>query len=330
MIIVLKSEASAADEKALRDLLSSQKIGSSRISGDGCVLYVCPGAVSEDQRQMISGFPFVEKLMGEKREELRCESEGKPFEYGGLLLGRDLCVIAGPCAVQEDQDLTEAAGSVARCGARMFRAGAFKPRTSPYSYQGMGIKAVNMIAEAGRISGLPTVCEIPSERYLDDFTDIDILQVGARNMQNFELLRALGRCGKPVLLKRGAGSTADELMYACEYIFSGGNERIILCERGIRTFETSCRNTLDVGTIASLKRRTGLPVFADPSHAAGSRDLVEALSLAAVAAGADGLMIETSDDPHRALSDSAQAVGCDTLAGIVSSAACVREIAYGR
>ena len=326
MIIVLRSDVSGTAEAPLTSFLSGRGIVFSRMIMEGCVVYVCTSCPGEDVCQMIRGFSIVEKLIPVDRKPLLCESQGSSFEYAGILLGRDLCVIAGPCAVQEDQDLDALALKAASAGARMFRAGAFKPRTSPYAFQGLGRQALERIAAAGKRSGLPSVCEIPSEIYLDSFRDIDILQVGARNMQNFELLKALGRCGKPVLLKRGAGSTVDELMYACEYIFSGGNDRVILCERGIRTFETVSRNTLDVSAIAALRARTGLPVFADPSHAAGERRLVAAISLAAVAAGADGLMIETSDRAETALSDSAQAIDHETLAGIIHKASAVREI----
>lgn len=326
MIIILKSDVLPAGERALRELLSSREISFSRSIIDECPVYMCSGAEDEDLFQMVSGFPFVEKLINLKRRLLMCESSGAAFPCGDKVLGRDMCVIAGPCAVQEDQDLCLLAEKAAAGGASMFRAGAFKPRTSPYSFQGLGKRALERICEASRISGLPSVCEIPSEKYLELFRDIDVLQVGARNMQNFELLRELGRCSKPVLLKRGAGSTVEELLFACEYIFRGGNERVILCERGIRTFDPECRNTLDVGGIASLKMRTGLPVFADPSHAAGRRDLVEALSMAAVASGADGLMIEVNDAPEKALSDSAQAIDFTELGRIVKKAGELREI----
>ena len=326
MIIVLKSDTSVGAEEALSSMLSLRGIVFSRMAWEGCTVYVCPVCPGEDVCQMIRGFSFVEKLIPFAERPLRCESGGAPFEYSGITIGRDLCVIAGPCAVQEDQDLEQAASKAASAGARMFRAGAFKPRTSPYAFQGLGAEAIGRIVAAGKKSGLPTVCEIPSEAYLDSFRDIDILQVGARNMQNFELLKALGRCGKPVLLKRGAGCTVDELLFACEYIFSGGNERVILCERGIRTFENVTRNTLDVSAVAVLKKRTGLPVFADPSHAAGDRSLVGSLSLAAVAAGADGLMIEASDSAEKALSDSAQAIDYETLSVIIRKAFAIREM----
>ena len=196
-------------------------------------------------------------------------------------------------------------------GADMLRGGAFKPRTSPYSFQGLGRPGISMLTEAGHEAGLPVVTEITDPRQLEDLDQVDILQVGARNMQNFALLQALGQVRKPVLLKRGMSATVTELLQAAEYILAGGNERVILCERGIRTFETDSRATLDIAAIPVLKKLTHLPVIVDPSHAAGRAELVTPLALAAVAAGADGLMVEVHDRPACALSDGAQALSCD-------------------
>ena len=219
---------------------------------------------------------------------------------GKARIGRDFCLIAGPCAVESSEQVTSIARQVSAAGAQLLRGGAFKPRTSPYTFGGLGAEGLELLCRAGRETGMPVVSEITDPRQLSLFREVDVLQVGARNMQNFELLRELGRQEKPVLLKRSFGATVTELLQAAEYILAGGNERVILCERGIRTFETDSRATLDVAGIAALKEQSHLPVLADPSHAAGRRELVTPLALAAAAAGADGLMIEVHDRPAEA------------------------------
>ena len=200
------------------------------------------------------------------------------------------------------------AEDVKRSGARLLRGGASKPRTSPYAFQGLHEQGLDLLLEAKKATGLPVVTEIMSAEHLPLFEDVDVIQVGARNMQNFELLKELGKIRKPILLKRGLANTLDELLMSAEYIMAGGNENVILCERGIRTFETSTRNTLDISAIPMLKQKTHLPVIVDPSHASGIRFMVEPLALAAIAAGADGLMIEVHNDPEKALCDGAQSL----------------------
>lgn len=232
-------------------------------------------------------------------------------EVGDARIGAEFCLIAGPCAVESQVQMAGVARRVKAAGAQLLRGGVFKPRTSPYSFQGLGQAGISMLTEAGHEAGLPTITEITDPRQLEDLDQVDILQVGARNMQNFALLQALGQVRKPVLLKRGMSSTVTELLQAAEYILAGGNERVILCERGIRTFETDSRATLDIAAIPVLKKMTHLPVIVDPSHAAGRAELVAPLALAAVAAGADGLMVEVHDRPACALSDGAQALSCD-------------------
>ena len=232
-------------------------------------------------------------------------------EGGDARIGAEFCLIAGPCAVESQVQMAGVARRVKAAGAQLLRGGVFKPRTSPYSFQGLGQAGISMLTEAGHEAGLPTITEITDPRQLEDLDQVDILQVGARNMQNFALLQALGQVRKPVLLKRGMSSTVTELLQAAEYILAGGNERVILCERGIRTFETDSRATLDIAAIPVLKKMTHLPVIVDPSHAAGRAELVAPLALAAVAAGADGLMVEVHDRPACALSDGAQALSCD-------------------
>ena len=227
---------------------------------------------------------------------------------GRKIGGGSFQVIAGPCSIETKEQITEVAEDVKRSGAAFLRGGAFKPRTSPYAFQGLHEQGLDLLLEAKKATGLPVVTEIMSAEHLPLFDDVDIIQVGARNMQNFELLEVLGKIDKPILLKRGLANTLDELLMSAEYIMAGGNEKVILCERGIRTFETSYRNTLDISAIPMLKKKTHLPVIVDPSHAAGIRFMVEPLAMAAIAAGADGLMIEVHNNPEKALCDGAQSL----------------------
>lgn len=228
---------------------------------------------------------------------------------GGVPIGQGMFqVISGPCSVESEEQIIEVAKSVKESGATLLRGGAFKPRTSPYAFMGLQQDGLRLLLVAKKETGLPVVTEIMNQTQLPLFDDIDVIQVGARNMQNFDLLREVGRCGKPVLLKRGLANTLEELLMSAEYIMSEGNSQVILCERGIRTFETSTRNTLDLSAIPLLKQKSHLPVIVDPSHAAGIQVLVAPLARAAVAVGADGLMIETHNDPARALCDGAQSL----------------------
>ncbi|MGN0559322.1 MAG: 3-deoxy-7-phosphoheptulonate synthase [Acutalibacteraceae bacterium] len=227
----------------------------------------------------------------------------------GLKIGDgSLQIMAGPCSVECENQIVEIAKSVKASGATMLRGGAFKPRTSPYAFQGLKAEGLDLLKEARKQTGLPIVTEIMKESHIDMFENVDIIQVGARNMQNFELLKELGKLRKPILLKRGLSSTIEEWLMSAEYIMAGGNEQVILCERGIRTYENFTRNTLDVSAIPIVKSLSHLPVVVDPSHASGKAWLVEPLAMAAVAAGADGLIIEVHNDPAHALSDGAQSL----------------------
>jgi 3-deoxy-7-phosphoheptulonate synthase len=228
-----------------------------------------------------------------------------PYVFGG----RDFLVIAGPCAVESPEQLEESASAVKRSGARLLRGGVFKPRTSPYAFQGLGEPGVELLRSAGARHAMPVVAEVMDASQLPAMVEsVDLLQVGARNMQNFSLLKALGKVRRPVLLKRGLAATFEEWLLAAEYVLEGGNDQVILCERGIRTFETATRNTLDLSAVALAKERTRLPVIVDPSHATGVRELVLPMSLAAAAAGADGLLIEVHARPTEALCDGPQAL----------------------
>ena len=231
---------------------------------------------------------------------------------GGQKIGDgSLSIIAGPCSVETEDQICEVAERVKTAGAQFLRGGAFKPRTSPYAFQGLKADGLELLREARKKTGLPIVTEIMSAAHLPLFEDVDIIQVGARNMQNFELLKELGKIRKPILLKRGLSSTIEELLMSAEYIVAGGNDQVILCERGIRTYETYTRNTLDISAVPILKRLSHLPVIVDPSHASGIAWLVEPLAMAAVAAGADGLIIEVHNNPAKALSDGAQSLTPD-------------------
>ena len=219
-----------------------------------------------------------------------------------------LHIMAGPCSVENENQIVEIAKSVQKSGATLLRGGAFKPRTSPYAFQGLKSEGLDLLKTARKETGLPIVTEIMRVSHIDMFENVDIIQVGARNMQNFELLKELGKTNKPILLKRGLSATIEEWLMSAEYIMAGGNDKVMLCERGIRTYETFTRNTLDVSAIPVIKKLSHLPVIVDPSHAAGKSWLVEPLAMAAVAAGADGLIIEVHNDPPHALSDGAQSL----------------------
>ena len=227
---------------------------------------------------------------------------------GRKIGGGHFQVIAGPCSVESREQMTAVAAAVKASGAGLMRGGAFKPRTSPYAFQGLRAEGIEYLLEAKKTSDLPIVTEIMNAAHLPLFENVDVIQVGARNMQNFELLKELGKVNKPILLKRGLANTIEELLMSAEYIMAGGNKNVILCERGIRTFETATRNTLDISAIPIIKKQSHLPVIVDPSHASGIRWMVHPLSMAAIAVGADGLIIEVHDHPEKALCDGAQSL----------------------
>ena len=252
----------------------------------------------------------------------------RPVEIApGVVLGEgDPVVMAGPCAVESRDQLLETALAVRKAGARILRGGAFKPRSHPYAFQGLGSEGIALLKEARKASGLPVITEVMSPEEAEWVAPhVDILQVGARNMQNFSLLKVLGRLDRPVLLKRGMAATVEEWLQAAEYILAGGNDRVILCERGIRSFDRNTRNTLDLGVIPLLKSLTHLPVVADPSHATGRRDLVLPMSLAAIAAGADGLLVEVHCDPGAALCDGPQSLDPEEFSRLMTAAKRIME-----
>jgi 3-deoxy-7-phosphoheptulonate synthase len=246
---------------------------------------------------------------------------------GRTIGGEDFALIAGPCAVESREQLLETAVAVAEAGGTLLRGGAYKPRTSPYAFQGLGAEGLALLAEAKAHTGLPVVTEVMDPREIDNVLEVaEVLQIGSRNMQNYPLLTEAGRSGRPVLLKRGLSSTIDELLSSAEYVLKEGNESVILCERGIRTFETAYRFTLDLAAVPALKERTSLPVIVDPSHAAGRRELVTPLSLAAAAAGADGLLVEVHPRPEEAVCDGPQALRTDELAGFAEHVRAAAEL----
>lgn len=257
--------------------------------------------------------------------------EDTVIDIAGLKIGdNEIVVIAGPCSVESASSITDAAEEVKKAGASILRGGAFKPRTSPYDFQGLGLEGLELLVEAGKKTGLPVISELMDPRDIESVSaHVDILQIGARNMQNFMLLKEVGKVRKPVMLKRGLSATIKEFLMSAEYIASQGNSQIILCERGIRTFETASRNTLDITAIPILKEETHLPVFVDPSHAGGRWELVLPLSKAAIAAGADGLMIEVHTNPEDALCDGAQSLKPSKFAILMEEVAIVAR-AVGR
>ncbi|MCI2106847.1 MAG: 3-deoxy-7-phosphoheptulonate synthase [Intestinimonas sp.] len=292
------------------------------------------GNAANVDQEKVSLLPGVERVMRVTEPYKKANRKYHPDDTvidldGGVTIGGNrLAVIAGPCSVENEEQIIGVAEAVKKSGAVALRGGAFKPRTSPYSFQGMGNNGIRLLQEAKAATGLPIVTEIMSTDNIEMFEMcVDVIQVGARNMQNFDLLKQLGKTSKPILLKRGMSSTIEEWLMSAEYIMAGGNSKVILCERGIRTFETFTRNTLDLSAVLAVKRLSHLPVVVDPSHACGKAWMVERMSMAAVAAGADGLIIEVHNDPKNALCDGAQSITpaqFDTLMGKLDTiASCV-------
>ena len=282
--------------------------------GSATTILGAEGDASRIDQEKVSMLPGVDRVMRVsepyKKANRKYHPDNTVIDLGNsATVGGDrLAVIAGPCSVESEEQICGIAESVKKSGAQFLRGGAFKPRTSPYSFQGMKAEGLELLSEAKKKTGLPIVTEIMSIEHLPLFEDVDIIQVGARNMQNFELLKQLGRLNKPILLKRGLANTIEELLMSAEYIMAGGNEQVILCERGIRTYETFTRNTLDISAVPVIKKLSHLPVIVDPSHASGINWLIEPLALAAAAIGADGLIIEVHNDPSHALCDGAQSI----------------------
>lgn len=329
MVVLLKKNA---DEKQLENLvawLASLGIDVHKSEGEYETVLGLIGDTSKVDIDFIQSLGIVENVtrISEpyKNANRKFHPEDSVVEVAGHKIGGGhFQIIAGPCSVESEEQIISIAREVAAAGATMLRGGAFKPRTSPYAFQGLRAEGLELLLKAKKETGMPIVTEIMDLSHIDLFADVDLIQVGARNMQNFELLKELGHSDKPILLKRGLASTMQELLMSAEYIMAGGNENVILCERGIRTFETYTRNTMDVSAIPLLHEKTHLPIIGDPSHAAGISRMVEPLSFACTAAGADGLMIEVHNDPAHALCDGPQALRPDAFAKVVEKVKKVR------
>lgn len=313
MIIILKKQADEKKVAELKEGLMAKGLTVQESQGTSSKLLGLIGDTSALDADVILSNEVVESIRRiqepYKKANRKMHPEDTVVEIAGRKIGGgQFQVIAGPCSIETKEQITEVAEDVKKAGAGLLRGGAFKPRTSPYAFQGLHDEGLKLLLEAKKATGLPIVTELMDARHIPLFEDVDMIQIGARNMQNFELLKEVGKLNKPVLLKRGLANTLEEWIMSAEYIMAGGNENVILCERGIRTFETSMRNTLDISAVPMLKKMSHLPVVIDPSHAAGLRFMVEPLAMAAVAAGADGLMVEVHNNPEKALCDGPQSL----------------------
>ncbi len=319
MVIVLKNDASSGEKENIKSLLKSRSFKINEVKGEESTILAAVGKLAMDVRE-VEVLPGVAKVIPISKPYKMASREFKPENTiveipnnrGQIIRvgGSRLISIGGPCAVESRQQMLDAAAAVSAAGATMLRGGAYKPRTSPYSFQGLGEEGLKYLKEAGDKYGLPVVTEVVAADFLPvmEANGVDVYQVGARNMQNFELLKRLGALGKPVILKRGLCATINEWLMSAEYLLSSGTDKVILCERGIRTYETATRNTLDLSAIPVLRAMTHLPIIVDPSHALGVRDKIPPMALASIAAGADGIIVEVHCQPEKALSDAAQAL----------------------
>ena len=324
MIITMKKDAPEQEIKNLMESIEAKGVKVTMIQGTNYNVFGLVGDTTVIDDRMITANPYVDNV---KRIAAPYKKANRLFhpldsviDVDGIKVGgkEKIVVIGGPCSIEGEESIMRIAKEVKEAGGCMLRGGAYKPRTSPYSFQGMGLEGLKCMYKAKQAYSMPIVSELMSEKKLDEFEEyVDLIQVGARNMQNFDLLKALGKSKKPVLIKRGLANTMEEWIMAAEYIMAGGNENVIMCERGIRTFETYTRNTLDLSVIPIIKSKTHLPIIIDPSHATGDRKLVESMSLAAIAAGADGLIIEVHDNPECAWSDGAQSVTPDAFKTLI-------------
>lgn len=322
MIVVIKNNSNPKQIDNLVKWIQNQGLSINLSKGENTTVMGLIGDTSKVDIDLLSSLDIVEtvKRIQEpfKNANRKLHPDDSIIDVGGHKFGgNNFQLIAGPCSVESEQQVIAIAEAVKEAGATLLRGGAFKPRTSPYAFQGLRESGIDILVKAKKETGMPIVTEIMSENAIDKFADVDVIQVGARNMQNFELLKALGRTNKPILLKRGLAATIEEWLMSAEYIMSEGNKNVILCERGIRTYETYTRNTLDLSAIPLVKELTHLPVIVDPSHASGISRLVSPMSLAAVGAGSDGLIIEVHNDPPHALCDGAQSLRPEQFAELV-------------
>ncbi len=323
MVVVLKKDASLKEISDLMKFLESSGIKIHVSKGEQRTIFGLIGELNKEIEEQLTSFPAVENIVRitkpYKLASKEFKSEPTIIKVNGTFIGGgSFTIIAGPCAVESKEQIIETAYFVKECGGNILRGGAFKPRSSPYSFQGLGIEGLKYLAEAKEKTDLPVITEVLSpEDAIIAAEYVDILQIGARNMQNFALLKTVGNIGKPVLLKRGMVSTIEELLLAAEYILKAGTEQVILCERGIRTFETALRNTLDISAVPLIKQLSHLPIIIDPSHATGKRDLVPPLTKAALAVGADGIMVEIHNEPEKAKSDGPQSLHFNTFKSLI-------------
>ncbi len=331
MVAVLKSGVSKKQIQNLCKWFEDQGVSVHISEGRYQTILGLIGDTSKIDVDLLEGLSIIEAV---KRISDPFKSVNRKFhpddtvvDAGGIKIGGgNFAIIAGPCSVETPEQIMGIAKAVKAAGAKLLRGGAFKPRTSPYDFQGLKGTGIELLEQAKKETGMPIVTEIMNANHLPMFENVDVIQVGARNMQNFELLKELGKTKKPILLKRGLANTMKELLMSAEYIMAGGNENIILCERGIRTFETYTRNTLDLAAIPMLKELTHLPVIVDPSHATGLARLVKPMALAAAAAGADGLIIEVHNDPANALCDGAQSLTPEQFGEVSDLVGKIREV----
>ena len=313
MIAVIENSATEKQKKVLLKWLEGQGLEVHISTGKDYTVFGLVGDTSRVDIELLESLDIVTSVKRVSEPFKQCNRKFHPentvVDVGGVKIGGgSFALIAGPCSVESHQQILDIAKSVKASGASLLRGGAFKPRTSPYDFQGLKADGIELLLEAKKLTGMPIVTEIMNANHLPLFEDVDMIQVGARNMQNFDLLKELGRTNKPILLKRGLANTIKELLMSAEYIMAGGNQNIVLCERGVRTFETYTRNTLDLSAVPVLHELTHLPVVVDPSHATGAARYVLPMALAAAACGADGIMIEVHNDPIHALCDGAQSL----------------------
>ena len=331
MIAVIKNDATKQQLDNLIDWFNKQGVKVHLSQGEYCTVLGLIGDTTKIDVDLLNGLDIIESVtrISEpfKKANRKFHPDDTIVDVGGVKIGGgNFEFIAGPCSVESKEQVIEIAQAVKASGANLLRGGAFKPRTSPYDFQGLKADGIEFLLEAKKVTGMPIVTEIMSAEHLPLFEDVDLIQVGARNMQNFELLKALGKINKPILLKRGLASTIKEFLMSAEYIMAGGNEQIILCERGIRTYETYTRNTLDLSAVPVLKELSHLPVLVDPSHATGMARLVKPMAMAAAACGADGLMIEVHNDPPHALCDGAQSLTPKAFDEVAKNVMRIREV----
>ena len=336
MIIVLKKDAGRSQVEHLMEWLKTRNIVPHVSEGAHETLIGCVGDVAKIDVGLVQALSAVESVQRIQEPYKAANRKFHPDDSvidcsGPKIGGGNFQVIAGPCSVESEEQMVAVAKAVKAAGATLLRGGAFKPRTSPYAFQGLGKEGLNLLLEAKRETGLPIVTELMSFEHLPLFNDVDVIQIGARNMQNFDLLREVGaQTKKPILLKRGMSATLQELLMSAEYVMASGNPNVMLCERGIRTFETATRNTIDLTVIPVLKRISHLPVLIDPSHATGVAQLVEPLAMGATAMGADGLIIEVHNNPPCALCDGAQSQTPEMFAATMKRVAALRPLAWKR